>query len=107
MTDSNTPATAPAVALPRHCSAFVVGMPDTKGYMCWLAGASAEERYYTPSMARRFPTAVAAEAVMIGSGRAYKILRESEMPKYTPPHLQEPNAKDQAQPKNQNQPSKT
>jgi hypothetical protein len=94
-TESETvqsPTDSPTESGASACSAFVVGMPDTKGYMCWLAGDGAEERYYTPSMARRFPTAVAAEAAMIGSERAYKILRESEMSKYTPPHLQEPNA---------------
>lgn len=82
-----------SVVQQQACSAFVIGMPDTNGFMCWLAGDTPEARYYTPSMARRFQTAIEAEAVMIGSGRAYKILRESEMPQYTPPHLQGPNAK--------------
>jgi len=34
---------------------YVVGLPDTQGGMCWLAGyESNPTRYYTPDLAIRF-----------------------------------------------------
>lgn len=66
---------------------YVLGFPDAEGFLCWLAGDSEETRYYTPSTARRFASLAEADKAVTGTHRAYKIVRESEMPHYTPPHL--------------------
>ncbi len=66
---------------------YVLGFPDADGFLCWLAGPTEETRYYTPSTARRFDTAPEAHRAVAGTRRAYRIILESEMDKYTPPHL--------------------
>ena len=41
---------------------YVVGLPDTQGGMCWLAGYESDPtRYYTAEFAIRFPSEAAAE----------------------------------------------
>lgn len=42
---------------------YVVGLPDTQGGMCWLAGYESDPtRYYTASLALRFASEKEAEA---------------------------------------------
>ena len=42
---------------------YVVGLPDTQGGMCWLAGYDSDPtRYYTASLALRFASEKEAEA---------------------------------------------
>lgn len=66
---------------------FCVGLPDTQGGMCWLAGYESDPtRYYTPSMALTFKTwQDAADAIERAKKthplreRSYRILTVAEM----------------------------
>lgn len=66
---------------------FCVGMPDTQGGMCWLAGYDSDPtRYYTPSCALTFETwQAAAEAIERAKQthpfkeRTYRIMTVAEM----------------------------
>jgi len=66
---------------------FCVGLPDTQGGMCWLAGYDADPtRYYTPSCALTFATwQEAADAIERAKKthpfkeRTYRIMPVAEM----------------------------
>lgn len=66
---------------------FCVGLPDTQGGMCWLAGYESDPaRYYTPSCALTFKTwQEAADAIERAKkthpfkGRTYRIMTVAEM----------------------------
>ena len=66
---------------------FCVGLPDTQGGMCWLAGYESDPtRYYTPSCALKFETRqAAADAIERAKQthpfkwRAYRIMTVAEM----------------------------
>lgn len=69
-------------------SPFVVGLPDTRGYYCWLAGFKNGDpaRYYSPHCAMRFKSHYAAECAILqakathpGKERTYVIVPVSEM----------------------------
>ena len=48
--------TNPALAVAND-ALFCVGLPDTQGCMCWLAGYESDPtRYYTPNFALTFKT---------------------------------------------------
>lgn len=65
----------------------VVGLPDTQGGMCWLAGYDSDPtRYYTASLALRFDSEKEAEAGIEKAKlthpfkeREYVIIPEEEM----------------------------
>ncbi len=66
---------------------FCVGLPDTQGGMCWLAGYESDPtRYYTPSLALLFETwQQAADAIERAKKthpfkeRTYRIMTVAEM----------------------------
>ena len=79
----------------RPCSAFVVGLPDTRGIYCWLAGYKGGDpvRYYTADTAKRFKTRDAAKRGIRQArnthplrDRRYIIVPESEMHRYMEPN---------------------
>lgn len=69
---------------------YVVGLPDTQGGMCWLAGYESDPtRYYTPSCALRFSSAASALQAIVRARkthprreRTYEVIKESEMGNY-------------------------
>lgn len=66
---------------------FCVGLPDTQGGMCWLAGYESDPtRYYTPSCALTFKTHRAAVNAIERAkkthpfkNRSYRIMTVAEM----------------------------
>lgn len=66
---------------------FCVGLPDTRGRMCWLAGYGSDPtRYYTPEHALRFKTRTSASAAITRAKkthpfkeRIYRIMAVAEM----------------------------
>lgn len=69
---------------------YVVGLPDTQGGMCWLAGYESDPtRYYTASLALRFnSTGDALQGIERArlthpfKERRYQVIPESEMHQY-------------------------
>lgn len=69
---------------------YAVGLPDTQGGMCWLAGYESDPtRYYTPSCALIFKTQVHAVAAIVrarkthpGREREYRIVPVAEMARH-------------------------
>lgn len=69
---------------------FCVGLPDTQGGMCWLAGYESDPtRYYTARLALTFTTTQEAEAAIARAKethpckeREYKILPVADMADY-------------------------
>jgi len=69
---------------------YVVGLPDTQGGMCWLAGYESDPtRYYTESCALRFDSVEEAETGIEEARlthpfkeRRYRVIPESEMHQY-------------------------
>lgn len=68
-------------------SLFYVGLPDTQGGMCWLAGYESDPtRYYTPSYAMTFSTRQEADDAIERAKkthpfkeRTYRIMTVAEM----------------------------
>ncbi len=87
-TDSQTPTERPT-RLPASAG-YAVGLPDTQGGMCWLAGYESDPtRYYTPSCALIFKTRVHAVAAIVrarkthpGREREYRVIPASEMARH-------------------------
>lgn len=81
--------TEPTTSAPKVGSSalFCVGLPDTQGGMCWLAGYESDPtRYYTPSCALTFETRQqAADAIEHAKKthpfkeRTYRIMTVAEM----------------------------
>ena len=69
---------------------YAVGLPDTQGGMCWLAGYESDPtRYYTTSCALIFETQVHAAAAIVrarkthpGREREYRVIPVSEMARH-------------------------
>ena len=69
------------------CKKYVVGLPDTVGGVCWLAGYESDPtRYYTASCALRFDSEESAQAGIEKAKathpfkeREYIIIPEGEM----------------------------
>lgn len=69
---------------------YAVGLPDTQGGMCWLAGYESDPtRYYTPSCALIFKTQVHAVAAIVqarkthpGREREYRVILVAEMARH-------------------------
>lgn len=69
---------------------YAVGLPDTQGGICWLAGYESDPtRYYTPSCALIFKAQVHAVAAIVrarkthpGREREYRVIPVAEMARH-------------------------